>query len=245
MSKLSKIIIVLAILAIVFVTVPLWLPVVAYGPLIVVSWALGGHCRDAPVLLLLKGEECSRSAESVVTRENANEPVGSPPDCPLVHAMSFNNSVVFSELISKGAKPALCKGGPDRVFEVAANCKHEPEKARQIFAELERIGVRHTDANRLLISQAKENCVPGIELAMMQGADANVVGVEGLAALQYTTRVADDESIAATAVLVRFGADPMRRPSQGNSVYVEARERLHNAGNWSRLESAMTTTTDK
>ena len=193
MSKPSRAIIVLAVLVFTLATAPRWLPFAVYGPLIGLSWALGGHCRGSPVLLVLNGEECSRSTESVVTRENANEPVGSPPDCPLVYAMSFNNAIVFSELISKGAKPELCKGFPDRLFEAATNCKYAPAKAGQIFAELQRLGIRHTNANRLLISQAKENCVPGIELAVSQGADANVEGTEGLSALHYTTRVADAE----------------------------------------------------
>lgn len=245
MSKRSRIIIVLSVLVIAFATIPRWLPFAVYGPLIALSWTLGGYCKGPPILLQLAAEECSQSTESVVTRENANQPVGSPPDCPLVLAMSFSNAAVFSELISKGAKPELCKGFPDRFFEVATNCKYAPAKAEQIFAELQRLGIRHTNANRLLISQAKENCVPGIELAMSQGADANVEGPKGLSALHYTTRVADAESIAATAALVRLGADPRRRTSLADSAYVLARERLHDVENWKRLESAMTVAADK
>jgi len=245
MSRLLRaitVVIVLVVTVVTVVTAQFWLPLAVYGPMIAVSSVLGGHCRESPVLLLIKGEECSRSTESVITRENANEPVGNPPDCPLTHAMSFNNAAVFGELISKGAKPYLCKGFPDRIFERATNCQNNPAKARQIFAELERLGIRHTNANRLLISQAKGNCVPGIELSISQGADPNVESPEGLSALHYTTRVADDESIAATAALVRLGADPMRRTSRVDSAYVQAYERLHNVGNWSRLESAMTAT---
>lgn len=216
-----------------------------YAPLVAVSWMAGGHCNGSPILLLLSGEDCPNGSRPVITPENANDPVGASPDCGLVFAISANNAAVFNELLSKGAKPELCRGFPDRLFEVSVRCRNGPAETKEIFAVLERLGVRHANANRLLISQAKELCVPGMELAMLQGADANAESAEGLTALHYTTRFADSESISATAALVRLGADSMRKTSKADSAYVLARQQLSHVGNWPLLDSAMTGSTGR
>ena len=240
MSKVLRTIAILAAIAVAVVSAQFWVPIVVYGILYLETQALGGRCGGSPIILRLQGNgECRRSDESPVTRENANIPIGDPSECPLIYAVDFNNAVIFKELVSKGAKPNLCKGFPDEFFERMTNCRNDPAQAAQIFAELERLGVRATNSNRLLISQAKAKCVPGIELAVSQGADVNAEGLGGYLALHYTTQFADVESIVATAALVRLGADPMRRTAQNDAPYVQARERLHNVGNWARLESAL------
>lgn len=245
MKKRSRNIIILVIVTASFATTLFRMPYLLYVPLILVSKALGGHCDESPILMRIKEVDCKQNNDSAITTENMNNPVGSPPEYPLIHAVSFNNATVFKELISKGAKPALCEGFPDNFFEKMTNCKYDSKKSTQIFAEFERLGIRHTNANRLLISQAKENCVAGIELALSQGANANATDSKGLAALHYTTRVADIESITATAALVRLGADPMRSTTTTDSPYLLAKEHLHNVGNWKLLDSAMTTVANK
>jgi len=240
MNKALRAIIILAAIIIGLVTVSSWAPIVAYGPLIMVSKVLNGHCRGSPVYLRLAGAECGNSDESPVTRENANTPIGYPSECPLLAAVSFNNAIIVKDLITNGANPALCQGFPDAFFDRATNCSTDPKKAAEIFAELERLGIRTSNSNHLLMSQAKAKCVPGIELAVAQGADVNAGDHEGHLALHYTTQSTDDGSILATAALVRLGADPQRRNSTNDSPYAQARERLHTTGNWPRLESALT-----
>lgn len=245
MGKASRTIVILAAIAVAVVSAPLWAPILIYGAFYLETKALGGRCGGSPIYLRIQGEQCGRSDESPVTRENANVPIGSPSACPLIYAVDYNNAAVFTELVSKGAKPSLCKGFPDALFERMANCKNDPVQAAQIFAELERLGVRATNPNRLLISQAKAKCVPGIELAVSRGADVNAEGADGYLALHYTTQVADVDSIMATAALVRLGANPMRRTAQNDAPYTLAHERLRHVGNWARLESALTGTASK
>lgn len=220
-------------------TAPGWLPVAVYGSLLVATQAAGGRCGGSAVLHYIKRNPCGDGTSPIVAAI-VDKPVGNPAECPVLQAVQFSNFEAFAELLGKGAQPTKCDGYPDRFFEyLRSHCSERPELAEQFLMTFDERRIVYSSADRLLLTQAEANCVPGIRLAVTRGASVHVESPEGYAPLHYTTRYAGEDSIRATAALVALGADPSRPTSKLEAPYDVARRRLQGVGNWSRLESAL------
>ncbi|WP_164963283.1 hypothetical protein [Rubrivivax sp. JA1026] len=169
-----------------------------------------------------------------------DKPVGDPAECPLLQAVLHSNFEAFSELLAKGAQPPKCEGYPDKFFDyLSGHCGERPELAERFLVSFDDQRIAHSSADQLLLTQADANCVPGIRLAVARGASANVQAPDGRAPLHYTTRYADEASIRATAALVALGADPGLPTSKLEAPYDVAKRNLEQAGNWPKLQSAL------
>jgi hypothetical protein len=239
MAKLKKTLTLIACFTTAILTAPFWLPLTVYGFLYLETQLLGGRCGGSPVGSYISNEECSRGSASPITTTNANKPIGSTAECPLLMAIGFANYKVFTELLEKRAEPKLCKGYPDRFFESLSNCKNDKEMAKQFLKWYQERGIEHSNPNRLLLSQARLECIPGIQLAVAQGANIEAETADGLNSLHYTTLNVSEESIQATVALVALKADPMKPTSKLESPYVIAERKLKAYGNWPRMESAL------
>lgn len=91
----------------------------------------------------------------------------------------------------------------------------------------------------LLAKQALQHCIPGIELALSNGAVVNMADATGRTALHYATQSASEGAIATTAFLISLGGNPTVRIAGRKTAYEEAQQRLGSAGNWPKLEAAL------
>ena len=231
-------------LAVVFVTAailtaPIWAPIVIYGSQFVLTQAMGGKCGGSAVLHYIQRDSCMKG-ESPIIATVVDKPVGSPAMCPLLLSVQYANFSAFTELLSKGAQPPKCEGYPDRFFDYLDGfCWERPELAEQFLTTFDQQRITYSNVNQLLLKQASRNCVPGIRLAVARGASVHAEAPDGYNSLLYTTRDASEESIKATAALVALGAEPNRPSSKLDAPYDLAKRRLHDAGNWPRLDSAL------
>lgn len=205
------------------------------------TWFLRGgflpYCVRSPFEAYIKGEGCLVGLYSPLTKDNANVIVGNTKYCALLLAFKHRNLEVAEELLSLGADPMRCSGYPDIFF--GNDCNHGPTQARRLYDIYRHAGIRHSDPQALLGKQALQHCIPGIELALSNGAVLNMADATGRTALHYATQDASEGAIATTAFLISLGGNPTLRIAGRRTAYEEAQLRLGAAGNWSKLEAAL------
>lgn len=241
MSASGKIVVgIIAVVVLIF-TSWLWGPIAVYGPQVLLSKLSGGHCAEGPVLAYIKGESCGDASTSLIDIKSANSYIGLPPECPLIVAIEHDNLQAFAKLISVGADPKQCKGYPNAFFDKLSvfSCEGNEEKISRLFDTYRQLGIEHLDPNELLRGQARKKCAPGVELALARGANPNFEGLDGLTPLHITTSIASESSILTTQLLIAKGANPHLATSTHLSPYASAQQRLHDAGNWPKLESVL------
>lgn len=199
------------------------------------------QCPRGAVYSYLAGRPCHYGQGSPISSWNANSVVEGTNMCPLLWATRNANAEAIEELLTKGAKPALCEGYPSSFYKSAISvaCESNPYPFEPVLALLERKGLIDSSmANPLLLLSSKKVCVPGLHLALRLGADPNTTE-NGYTPLHLVTGIASDRAIQAVQILVAAGANPDLSGPYGETAAVSAQRRLGDVGNWPRLKAAL------
>jgi ankyrin repeat protein len=182
------------------------------------------------------------SPSEIVTRQNANDSIGTK--CLLSVAWTYQRMDYFRELLTKGADPKRC--GADFSTEILGsiirtNCQPGLVSVSTKFQEMETLGIKATENQKLLGVAVEAACPEIVEKMIQKGADANYIDDRGFSLLNTAVMAGTtDRTIATVRVLVKLGADPnLPSPKTGTTPIQNARQSFASSRRWPELEAAL------